>query len=177
MSELTSQPSNMSFLSPLKFGFNVAKLPNVNFFCQSVLLPAVTIPKLDIPTPFVKIPQPGDHIDFGEMQITFRVDEDMKNYIEVFNWISALGSPSDFEAYKNLQDNERRQTPLGTQEIVSDASLLIFNSAANPNIEIKFKGLFPSTISELTLDLRAQDVMYIECVASFNYEQYEIIPL
>ena len=120
---------------------------------------------------------PGDHIDFGEMQITFRVDEDMKNYIEVFNWITALGSPSTFDDYKQMSDSDRRLNPLGTQEIVSDASLLIFNSAANPNIEIKFKGLFPSTISELTLDLRAQDVMYIECVASFNYEQYEIIPL
>jgi len=174
MAALTNQPQNLNFLSPLKFTFIVNKLPHVNFFVQSVLLPAVSLNAAEVPTPFVKIPQAGDHIDFTEFQIGFRVDEQMESYRELYYWIEALGFPESFEQYKALADEDRRINPNGNKEILSDGTLIIHNSNTNANIKVKFTGLFPSTLSELAFDLRAGDVSYIECVASFRYEKFEI---
>jgi len=174
MSALSTQPSNLNFLSPLKFTFIVNKLPNVNFFVQSVLLPAVSLNAAEVQTPFVKIPLAGDHIDFTEFQIGFRVDENMESYRELFYWIQALGFPESFDQYKDLADEDRRVNPNGDKEILSDGTLIIHNSNTNANIRVKFTGLFPSTLSELAFDLRAGDISYIECVASFRYEKFEI---
>ena len=174
MAALTNQPKNLNFLSPLKFTFVVNKLPNVNFFVQSVLLPAVSLNAVEVPTPFVKLPQAGDHIDYTEFQIGFRVDEQMESYRELYHWIEALGFPESFDQYKELADGDRRVNPNGDKEILSDGTLIIHNSNTNANIRVKFTGLFPSTLSELAFDLRAGDVQYIECVASFRYEKFEI---
>ena len=174
MAALTNQPKNLNFLSPLKFTFVVNKLPNVNFFVQSVSLPAVSLNAVEVPTPFVKLPQAGDHIDFTEFQIGFRVDEQMESYRELYHWIEALGFPESFDQYKELADGDRRVNPTGDKEILSDGTLIIHNSNTNANIRVKFTGLFPSTLSELAFDLRAGDVQYIECVASFRYEKFEI---
>lgn len=174
MSALSKQPDNLNFLSPLKFTFLVNKLPNVNFFVQSILLPAVNLGNVDVPTPFVKIPVYGDHIDFTEFQIGFRVDEQMQSYLELFNWIKALGFPDNFGEFAALAAQDRRRNPVGGDELVSDGTLIIHNSNANPNVKVNFKGLYPSTLSELAFDFRANDISYIECVASFRYEQFDI---
>lgn len=174
MAALTNQPDNLNFLSPLKFDFVINKLPHVNFFCQSVLLPAVTLGTAEVPTPFVKMPNPGTHIDFTEFQVSFRVDEQMQSYLELYNWTRALGFPETFDEYKTLSDTDRRKNPLGDGDIMSDATLIIHNSAAQPNLKVKFVGLFPSTLSELMFDLRGGDISYIECIASFRYERFDI---
>tara|TARA_R110000822_G_scaffold3972_1_gene16947 strand:- start:5448 stop:5984 length:537 start_codon:yes stop_codon:yes gene_type:complete len=174
MAALTNQPKNLNFLSPLKFDFVVNKLPNVNFFVQSVLLPAVTMGTVELPSPFVKLPNPGTHIDFTEFQISFAVDENMSSYLELYDWILALGFPDNFDQYKQLADNDNRRNVLGTDGIMSDATLIIHNSASQPNLKVKFKGMFPSTLSELSFDLRNGDVSYIECICSFRYESFTL---
>jgi len=136
MAALTNQPKNLNFLSPLKFTFVVNKLPHVNFFVQSVLLPAVSLNAVEVPTPFVKLPQAGDHIDFTEFQIGFRVDEQMESYRELYHWIEALGFPESFEQYKELADGDRRVNPNGDKEILSDGTLIIHNSNTNANIKV-----------------------------------------
>lgn len=178
MAILTQQPDNLNFLSPLKFTFTVDKMPHVNFFVQSVLLPAVAMGNVDVPTPFVKIPNPGTHIDYTEFQVGFRVDEQMQSYLELYDWIKAIGFPESFDQYKAVADKDPRRNPIQTiqktDSIVSDGTLLIHNSNAQPNLEVKFIGLYPSTISELAFDLRGGDVNYVECIASFRYERFDL---
>lgn len=174
MAILNNQPDNLNFLSPLKFSFTVNKMPHVNFFVQSVLLPAVAMGNVDVPTPFVKMPNPGTHIDYTEFQVGFRVDEQMQSYLELYDWIKALGFPESFDQYKELADNDRRRNPLGTEDLMSDATLIVHNSNAQPNLQVKFIGLYPSTISELAFDLRGGDVNYVECICSFRYERFDL---
>ena len=38
-------------------------------------------------TRFNYIPQPGDEINFDDLQIRFLVDEKLKNYTSLHNWI------------------------------------------------------------------------------------------
>lgn len=174
MAAIGNTPSNINFLSPLKFTFKVEKLPHVNFFVQSVTIPSVSITPVNLPSPFIKLPTPGDHIEFTELLLTFRVDEDMKNYMEIFNWLMALGFPKDFSQYKALADKDRRTNVLGTDGIMTDGSLIVQNSNVQSHKMYKFINMFPTTLSEITFDTRQSDVDYLECTVSFTYERFEI---
>jgi hypothetical protein len=91
MSVSDNQPTNLNYLSQLGFRFSIKKLPNVNYFCQKVSLPSISIQSLDFQTPFGVIPRAGDKISYSSIPISFRVDEDFKNYIEIHDWMIGLG--------------------------------------------------------------------------------------
>ena len=88
MAVLQDQPTNPQFLSPVGFNFNIRKLPNTNYFVQAANLPGVQLGETPLATPFHQIPTPGDRVTYGELAITFKVDENMENYIELYNCYS-----------------------------------------------------------------------------------------
>lgn len=167
MSELTT---NKNFLSPLGYSFGVKKLPNVNFFATRVNVPGVSMAAVEIPTPFNRVPISGDKVQFDELNVTFKVDEDMRNYIEVFDWIMGLGFPERFEQYKNLASRGK----FTNEGLYSDATLTITTSAMNPNIELTFKELFPITLSEIDFSSTEADIEYVTATVTFRYREYTI---
>ena len=101
MTAIDNTPSNKNFLSPLNFKFQIKKAPHVNFFIQKVNIPSISIETNPSPNnPFVKTPIPGEHISYSDLSISFKVDEDLTNYMELHNWIKALGKPQNFEQFK-----------------------------------------------------------------------------
>jgi hypothetical protein len=179
MSAIANQPANKNFLSPLSFKFFVKKTPNVNWFVQSVTLPSIVLPKTEVSNPFINYPAGGDHLTFGDLEITFRVDEDMSNYIELYNWLQAMGFPDNFDQYKAIAPKTRnRITGLNDSAnglgVFSDASLMVLTSAMNPNIEITFIDLYPISISPLQFNTQLENVNYIEAQASFGCRKFNI---
>ena len=174
MTALNSTVTSMNFLSPLKFAFTIKKLPQVNFYVQSLVLPSIAVQPSLTPTPFVKLPMPGDHVDFGEVQVTFRVDEDMTNYLEIFRWLEHLGFPENFQQYKTLADKDARNNIGGSDGIMSDGTIIIYNSNSNVNMQVKLINMFPTSLLDLLFDLKAQDVDYIEATATFAFERMQI---
>ena len=139
---LRDQPDNTQFLSPLGFNFSIKKLPNTNYFVQAVNVPTVQMGDAVLPTPFVNIPTIGDRMAFAEFQLSFKVDEDMKNYIELFDWMVQLGFPEDFAQSKNIYEKQRSVDFLADGPY-SDATVTILNSAMQPNLEVQFEDCYP----------------------------------
>jgi hypothetical protein len=179
MSAINNLPDNKNFLSPLGFTFTIKKTPGVNYFVQSVSLPSLTLGQSDIQTPFVKLPIPGDHIDFSTLSITFRVDEEMNNYKEIFDWIIALGFPEGFNQYNAIAPSRGRfggsiNNPVAGTGVYSDASLMILNSVKAPIVEFAFKNLYPISLSDIMFDTRDTDVNYVDVTAMFAFEQFKL---
>jgi len=175
VSATVNQPSNLNFLSPVGFNFSLKKLPNTVYFIQSVNLPSVTLGEYSFPTPFSRIPVPGDHLEFGELTVAFRIDEDMQNYREINEWLFALGFPENFSQYESLKNTDLLA---GSGEgLVSDATLTILTSAMNPNIEVRFKDMFPLSLDSIDFLYSATDIDYILGSATFRYQRYEIVAL
>lgn len=158
--------TNRNFLSQLNFRFNVRKIPNVSFYVQKVNLPGVQLPAVPVPNPFVQIPQTGDHIVYGQLSLTFRVDEDFQNWLEIYNWIKGEGFPNEFPEYRSLSGGSQRVTGTGVK---SDLTLLVLNSTKNVNYEFTFIEGFPVYLSDLDFSTMDQDVDYIEAHTVFNY--------
>lgn len=167
---LTGQPDNINFLSPLGFKFTLSRAPNLNFFVTDVNIPSLTLGFIETPTPFKILEFPGDRLDYGDLSVTFRVDEDFQNYFEIHNWIRALGFPENYGEYKKLAD-----APVGKKDtIYSDATLTIMNSSMIPNIEVSFQDIFPISIGDINFTTTDSDVNYVTNTATFKYKLFNI---
>jgi hypothetical protein len=169
MSALNKITSNKNLLSPLGFQFSIYKTPNVNYFVQAAAVPSLSIGRVEQGTPFSRLKFPGDKLDFGDLNITFRVDEELRNYYELYNWMIGLGKPENFNQYSDLA----AQNAVG-KGIVSDATLIILSSAKNPIVEINYRNLYPVSLSEINFNTQLNDVDYVDCIATFAYDTFSI---
>jgi hypothetical protein len=173
MTAIDNTPYNKNFLSPLNFVFQIKRSPHLNFFVQEANLPSIKINYPVQTNPFVRIPISGDHVDFGPLSVTFKVDEGMQNWFEIHNWIRALGFPYEFEEYKSL-----KAAPSYTGDgVSSDISLIILNQIKKPIFEITFKEAFPISLSELNFKTTDDSVNYITATAQFKYILYDVVKL
>lgn len=160
-----AKSTNPNFLSPLSFKFMLYRTPNINFNVQSVRVPGMSLSTTDTATPFVTIPNSGK-ITYAPLTITFRVNEDLTDYLEINNWMESLGAPSNFTQYANIKKS--------TAGLYSDATLIINNSRKRGNMSVNFYDLFPVDISDLQFTTMDTDVNYIECTVDFRYLRREI---
>jgi hypothetical protein len=158
-----------NFFSPLEFVVSVKRLPNVQFFTQIVSIPSFSMQIIEQPNPFKPIPVPGDRAVYGDLPISFIVDESMNNYIEVFNWMKGLSFPNDFNQYRNLDSGE--------YGLLTDISIVVMNSSKNPNIEFQFKDCFPVSLSDVTLDTTQSDLIYPQATVTFTFKDFTITQL
>ena len=186
------QPTKQDYADPTKFKFSIIKLPKVEYFCTAVNLPGVNIAdNYSQPTPFRDIPLPGEKLTYDRLTMTFLVDENLENYQEIHGWIRGLGFPGGYDEFKNLLDAGADRFPtsknsrLGdagrggkfaapdTGGLFSDATLNILTSKNNPVTEVRFRDIFPTTLSGLSYDQQAGDVAYLSCDITFAYKYYE----
>lgn len=173
MTAIDNTPANKNFLSPLNFKFTIKKAPHVNFFIQKVGVPEMVLPAPVATNPMVNIPYPGDHIKYGDLSFTFKVDEDLQNYLEIHNWIKALGKPIDFEGRRAIE----REPSWTGDGIYSDISVMVLSSTKMSNYEVVYTDAFPVSLSGLEFNTTDSDVNYIEASATFKYTYYEIFKI
>ena len=167
MSALQNQPTNTSFLSPIGFKFQLNNFPEVNYFCQSATLPGISIGSISVPTPLKTIELSGDEVAFEELTIKFIVDENMKNWLSIYDWIIGLGFPTKEgqEKYKKLAE---------ASELTTDATLTVLTSNMNPQINFYFKECFPLSLSSIAFDSGGTDIDYVTADVSFRYDVYTV---
>ena len=168
-----SQPDNQNFLSPVGFKFTIQRLPHINYFCTSASIPDLTMGQIDtVENTFIKLPVPGDKLVFGLLNLTFRIDEDLKNFQEIYNWMIGLGFPDNFSQSAALRNTNPNRLPPG--DTYSDGSLLVTTASYKPNIEVKFTDMYPVSLSSVDFNLEAQDITYLQGTVNFAYRKYEL---
>lgn len=172
---MPTQPDNKNFLSPIGFQFSVQKLPHVNYFCTSASIPDITMGNVDAENMFIKLPIPGDKLSFGQLSLNFRIDEDMKNFTEIYDWMVSIGYPDNF-AQRVPQQRANAFAEAGNS-VYSDASMIVTTNQYKPNIEIKFTDLYPIQLSSVDFNIEETDVQYLIGSAVFAYRKYELIPI
>lgn len=160
---------NKNMLSSLGFSFQIEKTPELNFFVQSVTVPGIQKGLTEMQTPFKRIPFTGDKVEYGDLQVEFKINEDMTNYIQLFDWITGLGFPDTYAQYKNLKE---RNLPMSGEGLLSDATLMVTTNAMVPSVKIVFKDLFPYALSDILMDSTSTDVEYMTATCSFRFLNY-----
>lgn len=170
------QPTNLNPLQGNGFRFSITKLPEISFFIQRINLPGLGLPSVTMETPLSKAPLPGDKIDFDNLQLTFLVDEEMKNYCAVYNWLVALGFPKLHRQYTDYmsQDEINRFSELAKN--YSDGTLEIMNNSSNICKIVQFRDLVPIRLDSLEFNSQNTDTEYLSCTCTFDFTYYEFVP-
>ena len=167
MSTLQALPSNISYLSPAGFKFTLGRYPDVNYFSQSAGLPGVNISTIPYITPLKDLDVPGDEVTFDDLTIRFIVDENMHNWLSIWEWINMLG----YSTEKLAKEREKRDV-IG--ELATEAVLSILTSNMNPQLNVKFQLVFPISLSAIEFDSTLTDIEYVTADVTFKYDIYEI---
>lgn len=162
---LTRQPDNLNPLLTTYFQFSMKRCPHVTFFCQSANLPGISVSVIDQPTRFVNIPHAPGVPEFEDLSITFMVDEELNNWLELYEWIRSTVHTDDYKEYENAPNH------------YTDATLTLLNSAMNPKIRIEFFNLLPTSLSALEFDSTTTNPEALVGNATFRYTNYEITKL
>ena len=171
--------SNRNFLSIVGFKFLLNRCPKVDFYCNTANIPEVILGTAVQRTYLKDIPVPGDKLQYGDLNITFMVDEDMENYLQIYQWITSLGYPESLSQFNELKDTDRllpeKPSPGDQFNERSDATLMILNSDYNPSVKIKFKDVFPVSLSAVPFNVTAEAQQYYTATASFRYTIFDVI--
>lgn len=173
ITKLSNTPSNQNVLQPNKFVLNFSRLPNVQFFCQTLSLPGISAGEIMINTPFVDRYSPGEKIVYEPLSVTFLVDEDMKSWLEIHDWIRAMTFPENFDEYKRLP-NLSRVSFVAPNPQFSDATLTIYSSAYTPTYRFKFFDVFPSSLSGIVFDTQQGPDNTITADVMLRYTYYNL---
>ena len=166
------QISNRNFLSGVGFKFNLAKFPKVDFFSNSARIPELNLELTRQPSYLKNIDVPGERLTYGDLTLRFLVDENMENYISVYNWLKGLGFPETTKEYKDLTtDKDGQRDP---KEAFCDGTLRILNSNYREVAKVKFKDLFPTSLTSLDFDATNTDVQFFTAEATFKYTIYNL---
>lgn len=166
-----TQPTNHNLLSSLDFRMSLKRAPTVSYFAQQFTLPGITLPPAIRPTPFVNIPEIGDHLEFEPLVFAFKVDEDLTNYVEIFNWMRALGFPENWEQHQPLRP--LKNVPIANTQ-TTDVSVITTTNARNPNKKITFYDAWPTNLSSLDFNTMDTEMQYLQATVTFNYTYYDI---
>ena len=186
------QPTTLDYLSPTQFRLVINQLPKVEFFVTACNLPGLSLGDAIFPTPLKQIPVQGDEVTFEPLSISFLVDENLENYKELHDWLTAIGFPQSRQQFKTFRSQTsvttgatqgnsldigdvQQSTP--ANPMFSDATLTILSNKNNPLVEVRFEDLYPTTLSALEFTQEETDVTYIKATSEFTYKYYEIITL
>ena len=185
------QPTKFDYASPTQFKFSIIKLPKVEYFCTAVNIPGLELGTAEQLGPLKDIPTPGTKLAYGDLIMSFLVDENLENYREIHGWMTGLGFPKDYSQYRTLQGAGTDRYPTTTSEdyskehgvvskqtpddggLYSDSTLFILTSKNNANIEVRFRDIYPISLSGLDYNQQATDVDYLTATATFQYKIYE----
>lgn len=167
-----SQVQNLSNLAAPQYKLVFQKLPGVVFKCQRVNLPGVSLGSIDQPSPTHLIPIPDNAVAYDPLSISFMVDENMANWIEIHNWIVGLGAPVSTDQYATLRAQDTIRTKFGG--IYSDATLISLNNASLANKKVIYRECFPISLSPIEFDSTETQNGVIVGEASFMFIYYLI---
>ena len=171
-SAFAKQIDNRNFLSGVGFKFNLTKFPKVDFFSNSARIPELNL-ELTTQASYLKnIDVPGERLSYGDFTLRFLVDENMENYISVYNWLTGLGFPETTKEFADIiKDSDGQRDP---KEAFCDGTLRILNSNYREVGKVKFNDLFPISLTSLDFDATNTDVQFFTAEATFKYTIYKL---
>lgn len=162
---MTTCNDNVNYLQPTGFRLLIDKrrFANVVFFAQSVDHPGLSTQAADMPIRrFTSSPQLPDTYTYNDLTVTIMIDEDMRGYTELLNWL-----------IQNVEENP--QLPGEDEPSYADIALTILTSKNNVNKTIYYRGAFPVDIGSISLSADADGGTVITCPITFRYDKFEIV--
>lgn len=155
-------------LSQLGFGLSIKKAPLTSAMAFEVTTPEITAGFATMPTPFMDQAFSPDKLAYGDVAVSFKVDENLQNYLEMLNWIKGITFPNSFQQYGTALNAPNKDG------VYSDAHLILLTNSGKPALEYTFIDLFPVSLSGLRVNSQDQEVDYLAASVIFKIRDFEV---
>ena len=180
MTALENQADQKNFLSPVGFKLIMKRAPNIQWFIQEINVPGISTGPAPINVPTYNIPYSGEHLEFETLNMTFKIGEDLADYLEIANWLRTISVLPQWPNTSSLNPTNSPYKTMSEQPIhtgagiKSDIVLMILNSARVPKFEVIFHDAFPISLSGIDFSSTTDSVDYATASASFKFTDYDI---
>ena len=163
--------SNFNYLQPTGFKLVIDRknYPNLEFFCQDFTHAGVIMNTADLGyKKIASIPFVGDKLTYNEMLANIILDEDMKSYIEMHNWMRRILDQDNVTALDRFKN--------ATQKIPaqSDITLSILNSSNNTVAQIIYRDSIPVALTDIQFQATSGAESFLTFGASFRFTYFEL---
>ena len=170
---------NRSILNRNNFKLLIDKVPTVEYYVRTVNIPGIQFGEV-VQGAGVGLDAffPGDKATFDTLEVSFIVDEDLGNFIEMYNWIDSIVPLSDPKLYGSFTDTAVTKTNIlastnNDLNQYSDITLVLNTNKNIPNRFIRFHDAFPISLGSIELESGA-DAEPATVSVSFRFTYYEI---
>lgn len=154
------------------------EMPSISFYCQTAILPEARLSDGgNYNNPFNPLPLTGTSLGYGELQVSFLVDEQFHNFRSMYNWLAGIAFPQSHEQFDALV---RRKTPIISNPNNTEAAtrsqldLIMLDSMDKPIVTYSFHDAFPVSLASLPFDVTITDTKYFSALAGFKFSYYTI---
>lgn len=154
-------PDNINYFQGNAYRVLFQRAPNVAFHIQNVNIPGLSVAVSDTSTPGLTVNGLSNQLTFDTIDIEFIVDEDLTNWLEIYNWLHEFFNPNTGTGQGSLQD------------FVTEMQLFIYDNNNKPNKMFKFHNLHPISLSSINLTTQSSGEPTTATVTC-NYTTYEL---
>lgn len=96
---------------------------------------------------------PSNRITYTPLTFSFIVQEDLKNYLEIFRWMRA------------------NQDEFGGKPL--DIIMTLYKGTKMPGASFRFVNCFPTSLAGFEIDTQNSDTQYAKTTVEFHYDYFE----
>ena len=156
-------PTKINLAKSTNYRLNIHVLPETIFWLTTCNLPTLSANEVPIPDPVHGYRYlPTNTSTVAPMTVTFLVDEDYSNYMEILDLMYKAINPDVSKRYKE------------GEVMVSTGSLHILSNNKNiSDVVFTFHGLFPTILGELQMTNESPEPMLTDLTMQYDYMTYQ----
>ena len=169
MAQLTE---NFNYLQPTSFKLVLDRrnYPNLEFFCQTITHPGIILNPVELGIPrLAGLPIPGESLTFNELSTNIILDENLKGYEEMYNWILRL---------VNTNIGSGGRGSIYTDKDVptyADITLSILSSHNNQTKQVRYLDCIPTSLGDIQFESTSDGQTFITFAASFRFNYFKLV--
>jgi len=160
-----------NYFNPTNFKVTISKAnyPFLAFNAQQINHPSMDVDAVPVGHRLASIPFTGDRIEFGAMSMEVMLDENLKVYGEIYNWMER-----NLETPHNLNSGVLYNKGDGGLADYQDIRIQMLNSNNNANREFVYRNAFPISLGDIAFNA-SEEATFITCNVSFRFDYFEFI--
>ena len=188
-SAVSRQPTVYDYSQLNQFKLFLPIFPTTEWFVTRCNIPGVSMGQGVQATSLIDMPIIGDKLTYDDFYCTFIIDEQLKNYTEMHDWLINIGFPSDHAEFNAKARPDQFKRPQQTikdidvegmihadtdRDLYSNLDLFILSSKNNPVVKIQMIEAFPTSLTNIEYSQAETDTSYAECTVTFAYSYFTI---
>jgi hypothetical protein len=152
---MVTSNKNLLSLTGFKLQISGKDYMNTEYFAVSATLPSINLPEIELSYRNQHGFLPGEKIQYDPISIRIAVDEELKVYDELYQWIITNAKSKTLD--------------------VREMSLVFLTSHNNVSRVMRFTNAFPTSLGSVEFNTQMSDVEYAYLDVSFRYDRFELV--